>query len=163
MRLYIAEKPDLAKDIAAAIEGGLEKGEGYIQKGNNIVTWAYGHLVELCPPQSYGAQYEKWDLSTLPLPIPTKYKPIDKAKKQLDVIVKLLNRQDVSEVIHCGDPDEEGQLLIDEILAWGKNKKPVYRLLLQDLTVKAIKKEIASMKSNNEYKEISASRMARRT
>ncbi len=161
MRLYIAEKPDLAKDIAAAIEGSLEKGEGYIQKGNNIVTWAYGHLVELCPPQSYGEQYDKWDLSTLPLPIPTKYQPIEKSKKQLSIVVKLINRPDVSEIVHCGDPDEEGQLLIDEILAWGKNKKPVYRLLLQDLTVKAIKKEIASMKSNNEYKGISESGYAR--
>lgn len=161
MRLYIAEKPDVAKYILEAIDGNSEKFDGYFQKGNNIVTWCYGHLLELCPPQAYGAQYEKWDLSTLPLPIPTKYKPIDKAKKQFDVVVKLLNRQDVSEIVHAGDPDEEGQLLVDEILAWGKNKKPVYRLLLQDFTEKAVKKEIASMKPNSEYKGISESGYAR--
>lgn len=161
MRLYIAEKPDVAKYILEAIDGNSEKFDGYFQKGNNIVTWCYGHLLELCPPQAYGEQYEKWDLSTLPLPIPTKYKPIDKAKKQFDVVVKLLNRQDVSEIVHAGDPDEEGQLLVDEILAWGKNKKPVYRLLLQDFTEKAVKKEIASMKPNSEYKGISESGYAR--
>ena len=87
MRLFIAEKPDLARAIACGLEGGTEtlpKNCGYMQKGDNLITWAFGHILELCEPHEYDSKYEKWDFSTLPIVIDTyKYIPIKDKEKQL--------------------------------------------------------------------------------
>lgn len=164
MRLFICEKPDLANSVYNGLgHTNFSKGSGYAQSGGDIVTWGFGHMLELAEPKAYGEQYEKWsaDFDKLPLFIPNKYRPKPDAMKQFKIISDLIKRDDVTEIVHCGDPDEEGQILIDEILNYVKNTKPVKRLLIQDLTPAAIKREVANMKSNSEMKGISESGFAR--
>lgn len=161
MRLFLAEKPEVARKVAAGIGGAQSRGEGYIKIGDNIITWGFGHLLELCDPEKYGEEYAKWSLDSLPLPIPDKYQPIAKSKDQLKIVCNLIKSKDVDEIVHCGDADEEGQLLIDEVLAYAKNTKPVKRILLHDTSPSAVAKEIATMRPNSEFKGISESGYAR--
>lgn len=156
MKLFIAEKPALAKDIGNALSGSYSQGDGYFIKGDNIVTWCFGHLLEFKEPED-----GRWVLENLPLPTPTEYMIKASASKQFKVVKELLAKKDVTEVIHCGDPDDEGQLLVDEILIHVGNKKPVKRLLIQDLSPDAIRKELGKMKSNDEYKNVYNSALAR--
>ena len=162
MDLYIAEKPELAKAIKEALSGAESIAKGYFIKGDNIVTYAVGHLLELYKPDDYDEKYKNWSFDCLPIEIKEyQYKPKDSTKEQLKIICSLINDNRVSRIIHCGDADDEGQILIEEILNYAKNKKPVMRVLINDLTKEAIQKEIADMKPNSEFKLISDRGFAR--
>ena len=164
MRLFIAEKPELGRAIVEALDGKATAEKGYITKGDNIVSWAFGHIMELAEPESYNKSYEKWNFNDLPLNLPInslKRLPKSTAKEQLKIIVGLINQNNVNEIIHCGDADEEGQILIDEILTYSKTNKPILRCLINDITPKAIQKAIQTMKPNAEYRGLSNSGFAR--
>lgn len=162
MKLFIAEKPDLAKAIANALNGVENVNNGYIQKGDNIITWAFGHILELYEPHDYDSKYEKWSFDTLPIVVEKyRYKPIKDKQKQLRIITQLINDKKIESVVHCGDADDEGQILIDEILQYAGNKKPVYRCLINDITPEAVKKEIIKMRPNNDFKNMSERGFAR--
>lgn len=164
MRLFIAEKPELGRAIAEAInENVKEKQQNYIIKGDNIITWAFGHILELAEPHIYNPSYEKWNLKDLPLNISYPFKRVPKAnsKAQLNLILKFIKDSQIKELIHCGDADEEGQILIDEILDYANNTKPVLRCLINDITPKAIQKAMNEMKPNSNFKALSESGFAR--
>ncbi|MBR2158974.1 MAG: DNA topoisomerase III, partial [Campylobacter sp.] len=162
MRLFIAEKPELARAIANGMDGKQEKFDGYIKIGNDIITWAFGHILELCEPEEYDEKYSKWNLADLPFEINDfKYKPKEKSKAQLKAIIKLINDNQITEIVNCGDYDEEGQILIDEIIIYSKTKKPVKRMLLQDITEAGIKKSLKDLKPNSDFKGMSDSGFAR--
>ncbi|MGK8618572.1 toprim domain-containing protein, partial [Pseudomonas aeruginosa] len=108
MRLFIAEKPQLGQVIAEALGGGQRRG-GSIQCGQDVVTWCVGHLLELAPPEVHNPAYAKWNAEDLPMKLrPVKYQPIPGTADQLDVVGQLIAQAD--EIVHAGDPDEEGQL-----------------------------------------------------
>src|SRR5882672_4786072 len=121
MRLFIAEKPSVAKAIAAEL-GVTGRGEGFIACGRSVVTWCFGHLFEQADPDAYtrddvprGKNGRKlWRVEDLPV-IPDTWVEIPKpdGKKQLAVIGHLL--KEAAEVVHAGDPDREGQLIVDEV------------------------------------------------
>ena len=116
MRLFIAEKPSLGRAIADVLPKPHRKGDGYIECGNGqVVTWCIGHLLEQAQPDIYDSRYARWNLNDLPI-VPEKWQlqPKPSVTKQLNVIKRLLG--DAEEVIHAGDPDREGQLLVDEVL-----------------------------------------------
>ncbi|TLD80371.1 DNA topoisomerase [Helicobacter trogontum] len=162
MRLFIAEKPELARAIASALNGNEKKAKGYIIKGDNIITWAFGHILELAQPHIYDSKYEQWDINDLPLKIVDFiYVPKQDCKEQLKIICNLIQSKDTTSIIHCGDADDEGQILIDEILDYSKNKKPVFRVLINDITPKAIQHEIAKMLPNDNFKGMSERGFAR--
>lgn len=163
MRLFIAEKPELARAIADGLSGEIVKEKTHITKGDNIITWAFGHILELAKPETYSEKYEKWNLQDLPLNLPYPFKRIPKesSKTQLNAIVKLINDKRITELIHCGDADEEGQILIDEILEYAKTNKPVLRCLINDITPKAIQKSLQKMQNNSTFKALSESGFAR--
>jgi len=138
MRLFIAEKPSLGKAIAAQLPGQKKASRTHIVCGGSVtVTWAFGHLLELAEPDFYlsadvpvnGSGKKRWRLEDLPI-IPTDWKKIAKpsAKEQLAAIKALL--KDAGEVVNAGDPDREGQLLIDEILEALKWKGVTRRIWL---------------------------------
>lgn len=164
MRLFIAEKPELGRAIAEAInEDTKEKQQGYIVKGDNIITWAFGHILELAEPENYNPNLKQWKMNDLPLPIayPFKRIPKSKSKDQLNLILKFIKDNQVNEIVHCGDADEEGQILIDEIIEYSKTSKPIKRCLINDITPKAIQKAMANMQSNADFKTLSESGFAR--
>lgn len=137
MRLFIAEKPSLARAIADILPKPHRRGEGYIACGNDhIVTWCVGHLLEQAQPDSYDSRYARWSLADLPI-VPEKWRlqPRPSVAKQLNVIKKLLEQAD--EIIHAGDPDREGQLLVDEVLDYlalpPAKREKVQRCLINDL------------------------------
>ncbi|ECL2449681.1 DNA topoisomerase III, partial [Campylobacter jejuni] len=162
MRLFIAEKPELGRAIAEGLDGNYKNGEGHIQKGNNIVTWAFGHILELAKPEEYDEKYKLWKLEDLPLPIKEfKYLPKKESKKQLKIICDLIHNDKITSIVNCGDADDEGQILVDEIIQYSKTSKPVFRVLINDLTPKAVKEEIAKIKPNADFKGMSERGFAR--
>ena len=144
MRLIIAEKPSMARAIAAALPGSPRKVEGAIAVGDTTVTWCLGHLLEQAPPDAYDPALKQWRLDTLPI-LPERWKltPRPKARGQLAVIRKLL--KEAREVVHAGDPDREGQLLVQEVIEHLGWKGPVSRLLVSDLNRPAVQRALARL------------------
>ena len=159
MRLFIAEKPELAKAIAEALGGG-KSGQGYIDCGPDIVTWCIGHLLELVPPEEHNPAYKDWVAADLPMKLrPARYRPIAKTASHLQIVLKLL--KNATEVVHGGDPDDEGQLLVDEVLEYAGNTAPVSRVLIGDLTARAAKKALDKLQSNQDFFGLSEKARAR--
>ncbi|EES5877682.1 type IA DNA topoisomerase [Escherichia coli] len=130
MRLFIAEKPAVANDIVKALGGNFTRHDGWFESDSAIVTNCFGHIIESQPPENYNPEYKVWKVETLPLRLyPVKYQPVESAAKQVKTILELIRRGDVTEIVHAGDPDDEGQLLVDEVLEYAGNTKPVKRVL----------------------------------
>ncbi|MBW3163640.1 DNA topoisomerase III [Ferrimonas balearica] len=165
MRLYIAEKPSLGRAIAAVLPKPHRNGDGHIVVGNgDVVTWCIGHLLEQVEPEAYDARYQRWALSDLPIRVDNwQLKPRKGGAKQLQVIKKLLKQ--ASDVVHAGDPDREGQLLVDEVLDYLKldeaRRHSARRLLVSDLNPAAVTRALKGMKSNREFAPLSVSALAR--
>ncbi len=149
MRLFIAEKPSLGRAIAEGLGGGHKK-NGYIDCGNNIVTWCFGHLLEMDPPDSYNPEYKFWKREDLPI-LPKTFRTSSRkdAADQLQIIGKLL--KDSVSVVNAGDPDREGQLLVDEVLEYHHYSGPCERVWLASLDDKSVEKALASLKDNAQY------------
>lgn len=153
MKLIIAEKPSLARTVAKVI--GItkdnSKSAGHIEcKEGYVVTWVFGHILELCEPQEYDEKYKSWNIDLLPIvPDTWKYRVKADAKEQFNNIKTLL--KSAMTIINCGDPDREGQLLIDELLIHLKVKLPVKRLLILDPKDTAIRKSLENMEDNSKY------------
>lgn len=163
MKLIIAEKPSVAESIAKALDKNYKKNYGYIQVKDDLnITWAIGHLFGLKDPKDYDSEkYKKWTLENLPIYFPNwEIKPIEDKKNQIEIIKKLLKES--SEVINCGDPDDEGQLLIDEILWYFKYKGKVKRLLINDENEDSIRKAYQKIEDNKKYENLGKSAHARR-
>src|SRR6266702_3763935 len=103
--LVIAEKPSVARDLAAALPGSVEKNESYLESDDHVITYAVGHLVELAEPEDYDERLKRWRMADLPIvPDAFKLRPRDaKSKKQLNLIHKLMAREDVDQVINACD------------------------------------------------------------
>uniref|UniRef100_UPI000CDB371C type IA DNA topoisomerase n=1 Tax=Escherichia coli TaxID=562 RepID=UPI000CDB371C len=127
-----------------------------------IVTNCFGHIIESQPPENYNPEYKEWKIETLPLRLyPVKYQPVESAAKQVKTIIELIRRADVTEIIHAGDPDDEGQLLVDEVLEYAGNTKPVKRVLINDNTLPAVKKALANPKNNRDFRGLYLKALAR--
>lgn len=165
-RLFIAEKPSLGRAIAAALPKPHQKQNGYIQAANgDVVTWCIGHLLEQVEPDAYDPRYKKWQMQDLPIiPDTWQLRPRASAKSQLNVIKTLL-KQKPAQIIHAGDPDREGQLLVDEVIHHLKVSKTmqakIQRLLISDLNFAAVKRSLSSMRSNQDFIPLSVSALAR--
>jgi DNA topoisomerase-3 len=161
MRLFIAEKPELAKAIVEGLGGGARK-DGYYDCGADTVTWCYGHMLQLLDPEDYDARYAKWNVNDLPIVhIPWRKKPTGDAgaKAQFNTIIGLL--KEAKSVVHAGDPDDEGQLLVDEILDYTKCRLPVQRLLINNNNAKVVRRQLEAMRDNSEFAGLSAAAEAR--
>ena len=165
MRLFIAEKPSLARAIADILPKPHRRGEGFIACGNDhIVTWCVGHLLEQAQPDSYDSRYARWSLADLPI-VPEKWRlqPRPSVAKQLNVIKKLLEQAE--EIIHAGDPDREGQLLVDEVLDYlalpPAKREKVQRCLINDLNPQAVERAVGRLRQNKEFIPLCVSALAR--
>lgn len=160
MRLYIAEKPSMGLEIAKCLPGPMRRGDGFIETAGGTVTWGFGHLLRQAEPQEYDEKYKKWRAEDLPI-VPQEWKLIVEAssKKQFGIVKDLIARAD--EIVHAGDPDREGQLLIDEMLDYVGNTKPVRRILLNALDEKSIREANDHLRDNRDFAPLKESALAR--
>ncbi|EAB3660485.1 type IA DNA topoisomerase [Salmonella enterica] len=164
MRLFIAEKPSLAKAIFEGLGGNpsSEKKNGYFEHGSDVVTWCYGHMLELSDPQDYDPKFAVWrfsDLDEMKTVYPPTYKLKPESEAQTRIILSLIEKAD--SIVHAGDPDEEGCLLVDEILGYAGNRKPVQRLLIADLNLAPVQKSLANMRPNEKFRGMTNSALSR--
>ena len=160
MRLYIAEKPSMGREIAAVLPGPVRKGNGFIETGAGTVTWLFGHVLRQAEPQEYDAKYKVWRAEDLPI-IPEHWKLMvsESSAKQFAVVKQLITQAD--EIVHAGDPDREGQLLVDEVLEYVGCNKPVQRILLNALDEKSIREAIDQLKPNAQFFNLRQSALGR--
>ncbi|WP_417517507.1 DNA topoisomerase 3 [Marinobacter sp.] len=164
MLLYIAEKPSLGRAIAAALPGPYQKGQGWIRCGTGAeaatVSWCIGHLLEPAEPASYNPAWKTWRQHDLPM-FPDKWQvtPKDSVRQQLKALESLIRQADT--IVHAGDPDREGQLLVDEVIRYFGTGARVQRILINDLTPAAVAKAIRHPRSNQEFLRLSHSALAR--
>lgn len=163
MRLFIAEKPSLGRAIADVLPKPHKKGDGFIETGQgDIVSWCIGHLLEQAEPDAYDASFKQWRMEHLPI-VPERWQlnPKAKTKGQLAVLRKLIKQAD--EVVHAGDPDREGQLLVDEVIDYlGYPKsKPVRRCLISDMNPPAVRRAVEQLRDNHEFVPLAVSALAR--
>jgi DNA topoisomerase-3 len=165
LKLYIAEKPSLGRAIAAALPKPQKNHQGYIALANgDVVSWCIGHILEQANPENYDPAFKKWQMAHLPIvPEQWQLKPKTQTRAQLTVLRKLVKQAD--EIIHAGDPDREGQLLVDEVIDFLKvpaqKKQNIQRLLISDLNLPAVKRSLANLQSNQLYMPLSISALAR--
>lgn len=159
-RLFIAEKPELARAIVEGLGGGTTK-RGYTECANgDVVTWCFGHMLALKDPEDYDPSYKEWKMDQLPMKfIPWAYKIGPDKEDQLTTILELMKKS--STVVHSCDADDEGQAIVDEILEYACFKGGVLRLLINDLNLKAVQKSLANLRPNSEFKGLFQSALAR--
>ena len=164
-RLFIAEKPSLARAIADVLPKPHQKGNGFIKASNgDVVSWCIGHLLEQATPEVYDERYKKWAIDDLPI-VPDKWilMPKSSTEKQFNILVDLIKSAD--QIVHAGDPDREGQLLVDEVLNYcqltPEKRKTIQRCLISDLNASAVEKSLEQLRSNQDFIPLSTSALAR--
>ena len=151
MILYVAEKMSVGRALADVLPGNKVKEGTYIRCGLDVVAWASGHLLGLYEPNDYDPIYKAWSLASLPIvPAHWKLKELERTKVLLKGLKNLL--KNAAKVVHAGDSDREGQLLIDEILEYHGWNGPTERLRINDVNPDAIRKALANMKDNKNYR-----------
>lgn len=154
MKLCIAEKPSVARDIAKVLGADMPK-QGYFEGNGYWVTWTFGHLCTLKEPHDYSPHFKSWDLIFLPI-IPDNFGikliPNPGVEKQFKTIEKLV--ADCEEVINCGDAGQEGELIQRWVLQKAKCRKPMKRLWISSLTEDAIKEGFAKLRPAEEYQNL---------
>ena len=158
--LIIAEKPDMGRNIAAAIEPKAKNFRTYLEGDRYIITWAIGHLVELAEPDAYDEKYKKWNINDLPI-IPDTFKlvPNRKTRDQLKVIAQLAKRSNL--LINSCDAGREGQHIFSLIQRHLKLRQPVKRLWISDLTPETIRRGFAELKDGSEFENLTRAARAR--
>lgn len=163
-KLIIAEKPKLGRDaIAPALGKNWKKARTHLENDEYVITWAYGHLFELRLPEEYGEEFKGRNLNNYPC-IPEKFeitltrerdakgkiKNFKKAdpgiKAQYDFIKSMINSSDIDEILTAGDPDTEGEAIVNDILDMAGNKKKTTRLWILDYTPKTIQDAVKNRK-----------------
>lgn len=159
MRLYIAEKPSMARELAACLKNP-QTSNGYIKTAGGVVTWLVGHVLRQVEPDGYDPKYKSWRAEDLPIvPRIWKLEVNPSTVAQFNIVKALIARAD--EIIHAGDPDREGQLLVDEVLDYVGNKKPVKRILLNALDETSIRRANDNLHDNKEFFNLKQSALAR--
>lgn len=158
--LIIAEKPDMGRNIAAAIDPKAKNHRSYIEGEQYIITWAIGHLIGLAEPDAYDDRYKKWNINDLPI-IPTQFKlvPNKKTIDQLKVIGDLAKRSNL--LVNSCDAGREGQYIFSLIQRHLKLSQPVKRLWISDLTPETIRKGFAELREGADYENLTRAATAR--
>ena len=159
MILVLAEKPSVAKTIAAFLKAGARK-NGYFEGNNYIVTYAVGHLVSLFDMKDYNKdKYSgSWKMENYPFIPESKFKfKVDKDKdKQFKIVSSLINRKDVEYIINATDNDREGELISFLIFMMAKNTKPVKRILVNEWTPEDITRGLNDLKDDEDMRNLQA-------
>ncbi|GEO06311.1 DNA topoisomerase III [Adhaeribacter aerolatus] len=151
MKVCIAEKPSVAREIASVI-GAKNKKDGYFEGNGYQVTWTFGHFCQLREPDDYRPEWKRWSIHDLPM-IPDQFGiklMQDKGvQKQFGIIKTLL--QGATEVINCGDAGQEGEVIQRWVLTEAKFRRPFKRLWISSLTEEAIRQGFAQLREGSEF------------
>ncbi len=165
--LVIAEKPSVGRDLVRVLPGAFDKkggkGEEFLEGPDHVVTWAVGHLVQLADPDEYDDKYKKWRMADLPI-VPDRFKLVvrdERSKKQMNVVKRLLGRDDVEEVVNACDAGREGELIFAYLYEKAGSRKPVRRLWLNSMTKSAIESAFAELRPSDEYATLEAAARSR--
>ena len=161
MKVCIAEKPSVARSIAAVL-GANEAHDGYMEGNGYLVTWTFGHLCELKEPAEYATRWRRWSLVHLPI-VPERFgiklKKDNGIKHQFDIICRLVSEAD--EVINCGDAGQEGELIQRWVLQLADCRVPIRRLWLSSMTEEAIREGFDHLHDSAEYERLYYAGMTR--
>jgi DNA topoisomerase-3 len=165
--LVIAEKPSVGRDLVRVLPGAFEKkggkGEEFLEGPDHVVTWAVGHLVQLADPDEYDDKYKKWRMADLPI-VPDRFKLVvrdERSKKQMNVVKRLLGRDDVDQVVNACDAGREGELIFAYLYEKAGSRKPVRRLWLNSMTKSAIESAFSELRPSGEYASLEAAARSR--
>ncbi len=151
MKVCIAEKPSVAKEIAQVIGANTRK-EGYFEGNGYQVTWTFGHFCTLLPPEDYKPHWKRWDLNSLPM-LPDRFETTimddGGVKKQFNVIKGLF--QNATLVINCGDAGQEGELIQRWVIKEAGYQGEIQRLWISSLTTEAIKTGFDQLKPSSDF------------
>ena len=154
MKLVIAEKPSVARDIASVL-GVTQKRNGYLEGNGYQVTWCIGHLVQLANPEEYDETLRRWKMDTLPImPDQFRYEIVASTKSQFQIVQQLISRSE--EIICATDAGREGQLIFEYVLRLSKPPENcvIRRLWISSMTDDAIRDGFASLKDNGQYQRL---------
>ncbi len=161
MKMCIAEKPSVAKEIAAIL-GASARRNGYFEGNGYCVTWTFGHLCSLQEPNEYTEKWKQWNLAVLPM-IPSKFRikliEDEGIKKQFAIIEELVGKAEM--VINCGDAGQEGELIQRWVLTKAKCNVPVKRLWISSLTEEAIREGFNKLMDATDFDTLYAAGSAR--
>ena len=161
--LVIAEKPSVGRDLVRVLPGAFDKGEGYLEGSEHVVTWAVGHLVQLADPDEYDERFKKWRMADLPI-VPDRFQLVvrdERSKKQMNVVKRLLGRDDVETVVNACDAGREGELIFAYIYEKSGSHKPVERLWLNSMTTAAIKEAFGQLRPGEQLATLEAAARSR--
>lgn len=160
-KLVVAEKPSVAKSIAAVL-GATERKDGYLEGNGYLVSWCVGHLIELAQPESYGEQWKKWNYESLPvLPQHWQYQIKEDTKDQYDVLYALFHDNRVDSVVCATDAGREGELIFRLVYNMAGCHKPMERLWISSMEESAIRDGFAHLKSGSDYENLYQSALCR--
>ena len=150
-RLVIAEKPSVAKSLAAVL-GAANRRDGYLEGNGWLVSWCLGHLAGLADAATYNPDYAKWRYDDLPiLPESWRFTIAKDKRDQFDVLRTLLRREDVTEVVNACDAGREGELIFRTVYCLAGCTKPIRRLWISSMEDSAIREGFANLRPGSDY------------
>ncbi|MDH5670902.1 MAG: DNA topoisomerase 3 [Myxococcales bacterium] len=161
MQVVIAEKPSVARDIAAVL-GASTRRKGYLQGAGYAVTWALGHLVALPEPHEIDPSWKKWSAAQLPM-LPERWPLVvlDRGREQYEVVDKLLNDARTESIVCATDAGREGELIFRHIMERTGCTRPVKRLWISSLTPDAIRRGFDNLEDGAAYDDLAAAARGR--
>ena len=160
MKLLITEKPSVAREFAKVLNVNSKNKGGYMESNEWIITWCVGHLVTMSYPEKYDEKLKQWRLDTLPfMPKEYKYEVIENVQNQFNIVQKLLQREDVTEIYNAGDSGREGEYIQRLVFMMAKPNPnaEIKRVWIDSQTEEEISRGIREAKSEKEYDSISDS------
>jgi len=165
--LVIAEKPSVGRDLVRVLPGAFTKaggkGEEYLEGPDHVVSWAVGHLVQLADPDEYDEKYKKWRMADLPI-VPDRFKLVvrdERSKKQMNLVKRLIGRDDVDLLVNACDAGREGELIFAYLYEKSGSRKPVQRLWLNSMTKSAIEAAFQELRPGDELASLEAAARSR--
>jgi DNA topoisomerase III len=165
--LVIAEKPSVGQELSKRLPGAFTKtgpkGEQYLEGPEHVISWAVGHLVQLADPDEYDEKFKKWRMADLPI-VPDRFKLVvrdERSKKQMNVVKRLLGRDDVDLIVNACDAGREGELIFAYLYEKAGSKKPVQRLWLNSMTPAAITAAFEDLRPAADYAPLEAAARSR--
>ena len=161
-KLIVAEKPSVAKAIAAVIAPGCKQRRGYLEGNGYLISWCYGHLAKLADASYYEEGFAKWNMKDLPiLPRSFRFRIQDDKKEQFDVLHTLMRQGNVTEVINACDAGREGELIFRTVYYLAGCSKPMKRLWISSMEDDAIREGFANLQPGSDYDGLHKSALCR--